>query len=415
MRNWTMRLTGGAAVALLLSVAMGGAAAWAQVGATKSAGTAISPAEQRGIDGDIAQHIGDAPESPGLRAHFSTSLRPRAVRAAMSRVAEWELARTQPYFGRNWTWGVLYTGFMAASRALDDPRYRDAMQAMAEKHQWELRSEDPIADDQVVGQTYLELDLRHPAAAKIAPTRAALDSLMAGENPAIPKEQAKIPWWWCDALFMAPPVWARMDAATHEAKYLAYVDQQWWETSGLLYDQQRHLYYRDITYLHRKDQRGNPIFWSRGKGWVMGGLARTLEYMPKSDPERGRYMEQLRQMAAAVAKLQDPHTGLWHSDLLDAEDYPQPETSGSALMTFAMAWGVNHEVLDRAAYLPTIRRAWAGLVRQIYADGRLGNIQQTGAGPAHYRPSSSYNYGVGAFLLAGEQVAKLGRPGQGLR
>jgi hypothetical protein len=48
------------------------------------------------------------------------------------------------------------------------------------------------------------------------------------------------------------------------------------------------------------------------------------------------------------------------------------------------------------------------MVHQIYADGRLGNIQQTGGAPDHYLPSSSYNFGVGGFLLAGEQVAKLG-------
>ena len=29
------------------------------------------------------------------------------------------------------------------------------------------------------------------------------------------------------------------------------------------------------------------------------------------------------------------------------------------------------------------------------------------AEPAHYLPSSSYNYGVGAFLLAGAQVAEM--------
>ena len=78
-------------------------------------------------------------------------------------------------------------------------------------------------------------------------------------------------------------------------------------------------------------------------------------------------------------------------------------------MTYALAWGVNHGVLSRAKYEPVIRRAWRGLVRQIYADGRLGNIQQTGAAPAYYRPSSSYNYGVGAFLLAGSQVMQLSR------
>jgi hypothetical protein len=50
------------------------------------------------------------------------------------------------------------------------------------------------------------------------------------------------------------------------------------------------------------------------------------------------------------------------------------------------------------------------LVGQIYADGRLGNIQQTGAAAAHYLPSSSYVFGVGGFLLAAEQVGQLKAP-----
>jgi unsaturated rhamnogalacturonyl hydrolase len=281
------------------------------------------------------------------------------------------------------------------------------MEGMAKKFQWQLRSEHPNADDQSVAQTYLELNLQQPAPENVAPTRAALDDLLAGGAAAIPKNQAQIPWWWCDALFMAPPVWTRMYAATQDARYLDYIDKHWWETSEQLYDPQRHLYYRDVTYLHVTDERGNPVFWSRGNGWVMGGIARTLEYMPKDRPERGRYETQLREMAAAVAALQDAQSGLWHSDLLDAADYPQPETSGSALMTFALAWGVNNGVLDRATYSPVIVKAWRGLVGQIYADGRLGNIQQTGAAPGHYLPSSSYNYGVGGFLLAGSQVEKM--------
>ncbi len=368
---------------------------------------AISPQDQKGIDGDIARHFGDAPANPGPKAKLSGSLRPADVRAAMRKVADWELSWSQPYFDRIWTWSVLYTGFMAASPGLDDPRYRDAMEAMAEKFQWQLRSEHPNADDQSVGQTFLELYLLQPAPEKIAPTRAALDDLLSGGTAPIPPGQAQIPWWWCDALFMAPPVWSRMYAATHDAKYLDYVDKHWWETSDLLYDPQRHLYFRDITFPHKTDERGNPIFWSRGNGWVMGGIARTLEYLPRDYPSRERYVAQLREMATAVLALQDARSGLWHSDLLDPTDYPQPETSGSALIAFALAWGVNRGVLDRATYMPVIAKAWRGLVEQIYADGRLGNIQQTGAAPAHYLPSSSYTYGVGAFLLAGAQVQEL--------
>jgi rhamnogalacturonyl hydrolase YesR len=325
----------------------------------------------------------------------------------MRKVADWELAWSQPYFDRIWTWSALYAGFMAASPALDDPKYRNAMEAMADKFHWELRSEVPNADDQSVAQTYLELDLLQPSPDKVAPTQAALDRLLSGQEAKIPAIQAKIPWWWCDALFMAPPVWTRMYVITHDHKYLDYMEHHWWETSDLLYDKQRHLYYRDVTYLHKTDPKGNPVFWSRGNGWVMGGLARVLDYLPADDKDRGRFEQQLREMAAALAAIQDKQSGLWHSDLLDPEDYPQPEVSGSAFITFGLAWGVNHGVLDRATYMPVIARAWRGLVSQIYADGRLGNIQQTGAAPAYYLPSSSYNYGVGGYLLAGAQVAQL--------
>jgi len=47
------------------------------------------------------------------------------------------------------------------------------------------------------------------------------------------------------------------------------------------------------------------------------------------------------------------------------------------------------------------------MLQHIYADGRLGDIQQTGAAPSTYKPSASYNYGVGGFLLAGSELYKM--------
>lgn len=377
---------------------------------TLAAQQLLTPQEIAGIQKDTARHFGDAPENPGPKAtDLSSAMKADAIEAAMRKVANWQLDRSQQYFDRIWTWSALYDGFMAASPALHDPRYRDAMEAMGEKFNWQLRSAHPNADDQSLGQTYLELYLLKRRQEMMAPTQAALDGLLTGAPVPTPKSQAQIPWWWCDALFMAPPVWSRMYTATHDSKYLAYLDTHWWETSNLLYDAQRHLYFRDITFLHTTDSHGNPIFWSRGNGWVMAGIARTLDFMPAEYPDRGKYEQQLREMAAAVARLQDPQSGLWHSSLLDPEDFPLPEVSGSALMTFALAWGVNHGLLDRSVYTPVIAKAWGGMVGQIYADGRLGCIQQTGAAPAHYLPSSSYTYGVGAFLLAGSEVAELAR------
>jgi unsaturated rhamnogalacturonyl hydrolase len=377
----------------------------------------ISAEAQAGIDDDIAHHLGDVPLNPGPKADLSTSVNPAAVHAAMRKVADWELKRAEPYLGQEWTWGVLDIGFMAASRELGDPRYSNAMLAMADHFHWELGAEDPkelgwpANDDQALGQTYLELYFLDPTPEKIAPTRKALDRLFDAKMPKVPKwggDQFNIWWWWCDTLFMAPGTWTRMAAATHDSKYLDYLDRRWWETSNALYDSHYHLYYRDKSFMGKKDPAGKPVFWSRGNGWVIGGLARALEYMPKNYPDRARFEKQMREMASELASIQDPKDGLWHSDLLDPADYPQPEISGSALIVLGLAWGVNHGVLDRATYTPVIARAWRGMVEQIYADGRLGNIQQTDGQPNYYLPGSSYNFGIGGFLLAAEQVARLG-------
>jgi unsaturated rhamnogalacturonyl hydrolase len=230
----------------------------------------------------------------------------------------------------------------------------------------------------------------------------ALDAVLA--KPRVPLGTDKrIEWWWCDALFMAPPAWARMYAITGDKKYIEYLDEEWAKTSTLLYDTSLHLYSRDATYIAKTEKNGQKMFWGRGEGWVMGGLARTLQYLPKDDPARDKYVTQMKEMAAALAKIQQPD-GLWGPALLDPKAFDQPEISGSALITFGMAWGVNNGILDRKVYTPVITKAWAGMLKHIYADGRLGDIQQTGSAPAAYKPSASYNYGVGGFLLAGSEI-----------
>ncbi|HWW68794.1 MAG TPA: glycoside hydrolase family 88 protein, partial [Duganella sp.] len=156
---------------------------------------------------------------------------------------------------------------------------------------------------------------------------------------------------------------------------------------------------------------GKKIFWSRGEGWVLGGLARTLDYIPEDDPQKPFYVRQLREMSARIAGLQGKD-GLWHAGLLDPDSYPLPEISGSALYVYGMAYGVNKGYLDAKVYRPVIERAWAGILKHVYADGRLGGIQQTGAEPAFYRPASSFNYGVGGYLLAAAELKKMANGGK---
>jgi rhamnogalacturonyl hydrolase YesR len=113
-------------------------------------------------------------------------------------------------------------------------------------------------------------------------------------------------------------------------------------------------------------------------------------------------------MAEEVATIQGAD-GLWRSGLLDPAAYPYPEVSGSAFFTFALAWGINEGLLDRKTYEPVVAKAWKGMLTHIYADGRLGSIQKIGGSPDTVSLGGSYVYGVGAFLLAGEEVDRLAR------
>ena len=343
--------------------------------------------------------VGDAPADPGpLATDLSGALKPSSIQAAMRKVVDWQNARVADSPSQDWTFATLYIGMLSASDTLRDPRYRDAVVAVADHYHWTLGPRKTHADDQAIGQTYLWLYQQKPDPQRIESLKAQLDEIMQA-----PDDPAKPVWWWCDALFMAPPVWSGLATATRDPRYLAYMHHEWQVTSDLLWDPQEHLFFRDSTYFDKREKNGKKVFWSRGNGWVMGGLVRVLESMPANDTRRSFYVRRLQAMAQSVRKIQGAD-GLWRPGLLDAADYPYPEVSGSAFLVYAIAWGLNHHLLDKKEFAPVVQRGWAGLVAHIYEDGRLGCIQPVGASPGAYTPDASYVFGTGAFLLAGSEV-----------
>ena len=108
----------------------------------------------------------------------------------------------------------------------------------------------------------------------------------------------KFEWWtWCDALFMAPPSFARMYQATGDSTYLKYAINHWWLTSDYLYSKEDSLFFRDDRFFNKKSENGKKVFWCRGNGWVVAGLARMLNIIPKNDSSRTKFEEQFKEMA----------------------------------------------------------------------------------------------------------------------
>lgn len=344
---------------------------------------------------------------------FSTSAAttpaPGAVLATMERVADWQLAHPSSHAPDDWTQGVGDAGFMALSNLAATHKYRDAMVAMGASNGWKPGVRTWHADDQVVGQTYLELYLQLREPAMLAPLRARFDAILA-HPPAGPLDFTapgnQDRWSWCDALFMGPPAWARMAAATGDPRYLEHAITEWWAASDYLYDRTEHLYYRDSNYFGQHEANGARVFWARGNGWVMAGLARTLQYLPAGHPARARFETQFREMAARVAGLQQAD-GMWRAGLLDPQAWPAQETSGTALFTYALAWGVNQGLLDRAQYAPVVQRAWTALAASVQPDGKLVHVQPIGRAANGFPADATEVYGVGAFLLAGSEVVRM--------
>jgi unsaturated rhamnogalacturonyl hydrolase len=346
--------------------------------------------------------VGDTPATaPPLATDLSPELTRKNVSHAIEKVADWELARAMPHFDQDWTFAALYTGFMAVPKAANGEKYQRAMLQMSQKFNWQPGPRVGVADDMAIGQTYMSLYLRHHDPAMMGPIRQRGDAVMA-----LPDNPEKLLWWWCDALFMAPPVFTKLSQATGDRKYLDFMDREWWITSGLLYSPSNHLFFRDKTFLDKHEANGSSIFWSRGNGWVFAGLAKVLAEMPQDYPSRAKYVAQFKEMAEEIAGLQGAD-GLWRPGLLDAAAYPLPENSGSAFFTFGFAYGINSGILDRAKYQPVVQSAWKGLLSHVYQDGRLGCIQPIGAAPGDYSAASNYVFGTGAFLLAGSEVYRL--------
>src|SRR5712675_415714 len=229
------------------------------------------------------------------------------IAAIMSRVDDWQIANPVEINQRNnnlWARAAFYTGIMAAYSTTHDKKYLDQAVKWAEGREWKLGDRPRHADDQSPGQTYLELYRLKKNPVMIAQTKSTIDAMVNAPRP------GREDWWWCDALFMAPPVLARLNAATGDKKYLDYLNAMWWDTTDFLFDQEAKLYYRDKNYIGKLNPNGKKIFWARGNGWVMAGTVRVLQYLPKHNQDRQRYVTLLRTMAASVSRLQGAD-GLW--------------------------------------------------------------------------------------------------------
>ncbi|MFS2004805.1 glycoside hydrolase family 88 protein [Duganella sp. CT11-25] len=319
-----------------------------------------------------------------------------------------------------WDIAAYHTGNMEAYQVTGNPAWRKYSEDWAAHNQWQGakaadkskwkyqygETDDHVmfGDWQICFQTYADLYQLDQDPQKIARAREVMEYQMSTPN--------KDYWWWSDGLYMVMPVMTKMYNITGNRLYLEKLHEYFEYSNGIMFDNAEQLYYRDARYVYPKHQsvNGKKDFWSRGDGWVFAGLAKVLKDLPKGDPYRAEYLAKFKGMAQALQKAQTSD-GYWTRSLLDPQHAPGPETSGTAFFVYGYLWGINNGVLDREAYLPTVRKGWHYLSKTaLQADGKIGYVQPIGdrAIPGQVVDQNSTTaFGVGAYLLASSELVRL--------
>lgn len=313
-----------------------------------------------------------------------------------------------------WTRAVYYEGLMAIYKLNKDTAYLNYALRWSEFHKWGLRDgvKTRNGDNQCCGQTYIDLYIidRYKEE-RIRDIKACVDSMLTTD---------KIDDWnWIDAMQMAMPVFARLGTIYNDKRYFDRMNEMYLYTklkhgTNGLYSTIDHLWWRDKDFVPPyKEPDGESCYWSRGNGWVVAALVRTMEFLPTKSKYRKEYTVTLKEMFEALVPLQR-NDGFWNVSLKDSTHFGGKEVTGTALFVYGMAWGINEGIISKKEYMPVVMKAWNALVTEsLHPNGFLGFVQGTGKEPKDSQPvgydivPNFEDFGLGCFLLAGSEVYKL--------
>lgn len=348
----------------------------------------------------------------------------------------WQQSHGAPEYGGTkaglsafWDNAVYHTGNMEAYSLMKTQAWYDYSFAWAEKNGWIGAAEKDNAkwkyknygedaqhvlfgDWQICFQTYI--DLYNFSSAPQESWVARAKEVMSYEAYSAADDY----WWWADALYMVMPVMTKMYLLTGDEAYLDKMYANWKYANSIMYDKETGLYFRDGKYVYPKHttRAGKKDFWARGDGWVIAAFAKVLKDFDTAKKQgkkvKGKYRKEIaetyKQLAKALVSSQQSE-GYWTRSILDPEQAPGYETSGTALMCYGLFWGINNGYLPKT-YIQAANKAWKYLSTiALQPDNTIGYVQPIGEkaipGQVVDKKSTS-NFGTGAFLLAASEYCR---------
>jgi unsaturated rhamnogalacturonyl hydrolase len=333
--------------------------------------------------------------------------------------------KSHPLLMERWHYefGLMLKAIAAVWRASDDPRYFDFIRRNMEHfvdEQGQIRTYrvgEYNLDQVNSGKILLLLDQAtgDPRYRKAA---AQLREQLAGH----PRTAAGGFWhkkiyphqMWLDGIYMEAPFYAEYAKVFAEPAGFDDVANQIILIAEHTRDPRTGLFYHgwdeSKTQAWADPETGcSPHFWGRAVGWYAMALVDVLDYFPADHPARPRLLQILQGLAEAVAKVQDPESGLWYQ-VLDqgprAGNYL--EASGSAMFVYVLAKGVRQGYLDEG-YRSVAGRGFQGMIDRLVAVDSAGGVHLNQicqvAGLGRYEPTQPYRDGSYAYYVGEPKVA----------
>ena len=390
----------------------------------------------------------ESPLSIALEAKTpAPAQRPRGALSSLSQSCETVMRRYPAGFGDKWEYdyGLVWRGFEQAWQTTKDRRYLE----------YAKRSIDRFVDatGKIEGYVLENYNIDEINAGKLlfslhADASAAKDKeryakaiqLLRSQMQTHPRTREGGFWhkriyphqMWLDGLYMASPFLAEFALRFNEPRLFDDVAHQILVIEKHTRDAKSGLLYHGWD--ESKQQRwanpttgASPQFWGRAMGWYAMAVVDVLDLLPAHHPDRPAVLGVLERLAASIASVQDPSTGVWWQ-VLDAggRDKNYREASASSMFVYALAKAVRRGWLDRGKYEPVVQRGYQGIVDQFVEVDQQGQLnlksvcKVAGLGGNPYR-DGSYEYytstevvandpkGLGAFILASVEVAGLTR------
>ncbi len=351
----------------------------------------------------------------------------------------WNMEKIREGKKASWNYidGCMLTALMEMTRITGDERYAAFAQEVADFFVEEdgsirgFKPDDHNLDDINEGRVLFEIYERtgeekyRLAADKLTAQLAAQPRTYEGSfwHKAIYPNQV-----WLDGLYMAQPFRALYEKNFGKGDYSDIVKQIRTVRERML-DKEKGLYYHGYdaskTAFWADKQTGcSANFWLRSLGWFAVALADLTDILPEGD-DRKELAGIFADLMAAMAKYADADTGMyWQVPDQGGREGNYLETSGSAMMAYAMLKGARLGVLDKE-YAAKGKKTFDGIMDKYltFTDEGIdldGICLVAGLGPENNRRrDGSYEYyisepvvkndakGVAPFVLAYTEVKRL--------